>query len=107
MEIFSKTRDPKNSEDKYTEWLENNRGGFVMTGYQPENPPRMTLHRADRKHIGAEGAKPPNGIDWTAYPKYCSTDRGELEKQAQKCNWDLKPCKLCFRKMQLSSSNKK
>ncbi len=72
-----------------------------MTGYQPEKPPRMTLHRTDCKRIGAEGTKPPNGIDWTAYPKYCSTDRGELERHAQKQNpeSDLTSCKVCFKKV--------
>jgi hypothetical protein len=90
MEVFADPLDPE-AHDKFEKWRDRHLRGYVVSSRSKNN---AMLHRADCGHLVFS---PNDNVSLTAAPKYCSTDKRELENWARE-NMDkkLKRCRSCM-----------
>ncbi len=93
MEVFADAQG-ENANDEYKSWKEHNRSDGYVISRRSRND--AMLHRADCWHL-TDDFGPGVVVSLTAKPKYCSTDKRELENWAHE-NLDkgLKRCRTCM-----------
>lgn len=79
----------------YLRWIASHPAGFVLN---TERQPRAQYLKLHRTTCHTVSGRPARGNRWTAaYVKYCSVDRGELERWAREVTGGTPdPCRFCL-----------
>ena len=84
----------ENAHDEYKRWKGRHGSDGYVISCRSKND--AMLHRADCWHLTDDDFGPGVVVSLTAKPKYCSTDKQELEKWAREnLDKELKRCKTC------------